>query len=571
MFLSLTGTAARFLNCLSWVAGLALASGAYAQGFVLIASPSAVDFGNTLLGATTTQTVTLSNLNDVGSAAVNVSQLALQNTPASITRSGGTCLATPFALTSGASCTVELSFAPTGVGTQSGFLRVVASTGNFDVAISGTGIVAAPLPTYAPAQLNFGLFQTSGGGSVTQTVTFTNPGSAPLDLLGLSGAVSTSLTSIPYSLRGGSCVSISGSFYVFNTPLAAGASCTLQVSFSSSPTAGNYDATLVLQTGAGNVTVPMIASVGTLVYPLILTPAVITFEPAPDLADTRIVTFSNPAPAVARVSSFNLPAGFVLSGGTCPPVPFNLVPAASCTMVIARLVTTLSASTLKASSYADVPVVASTGNANLRIEIAAQPLVNINFSTQPPSLSLVLNGQMRSTPVTLQVEAGSNVTVEARPQNQGGNGYLFASWSDAGAAAHTVVAQNPGPTLIAIFSATSFVAKLDVDNDGLLNAATDGILILRYLSGVRGAALIADLPIPVNAERRDAAAITAYLDAIRMDLDVDAVGGALPLTDGILIVRHMLGLTGTALTQGAAAAGALPAAQIQSRLDLMRP
>ena len=110
----------------------------------------------------------------------------------------------PFALTSGASCTVELSFAPTGVGTQSGFLRVVASTGNFDVAISGTGIVAAPLPTYAPAQLNFGLFQTSGGGSVTQTVTFTNPGSAPLDLLGLSGAVSTSLTSIPYSLRGGS-------------------------------------------------------------------------------------------------------------------------------------------------------------------------------------------------------------------------------------------------------------------------------------------------------------------------------------------------------------------------------
>ena len=97
------------------------------------------------------------------------------------------------------------------------------------------------------------------------------------------------------------------------------------------------------------------------------------------------------------------------------------------------------------------------------------------------------------------------------------------------------------------------------------------MLVVRYLLGMRGADLIDGLPIPANAERRDAASITAYLDAIGTDLDVDSVGGASAMTDGILIIRYMLGLTGTALTQGTSAVGALPAAQIQSRLELMRP
>ena len=94
---------------------------------------------------------------------------------------------------------------------------------------------------------------------------------------------------------------------------------------------------------------------------------------------------------------------------------------------------------------------------------------------------------------------------------------------------------------------------------------------MRYLSGIRGADLIDGLPIPANAERRDAAAITAYLDAIRANLNVDAVGGALATTDGVLILRYMLGLSDTALTQGATATGAQSPAQIQTTLDSMRP
>ena len=40
------------------------------------------------------------------------------------------------------------------------------------------------------------------------------------------------------------------------------------------------------------------------------------------------------------------------------------------------------------------------------------------------------------------------------------------------------------------------------------------------------------------------------------DFDVDADGQALPLTDGLLMIRHLFGFSGTALTNGAVAAGA---------------
>lgn len=580
MFTSISAALKRIVTLSSGLALFAAASSVFGQGFALIPTPGAVDFGNTLLGSTVNQTVTFSNLNDVGSPAVNVSQLMLQNPLASMSRSGGTCPVTPFAIASGGSCTVELSFAPTVVGLQSTTLQVAADTGNFTVAVSGTGTVAAPLPTFAPAQLNFGLFPVQGGAtSVTQTVTISNPGAAPLDLLGLTGAATSVLpTTDRYQVVGGSCVSYITNpippFYQLNTPLAAGASCTLQVSFVTpyAPIATSYDRSLVLQTAAGSVSIPMIARVGVLIYPIIVSPSVVTFSTAPAPLDSRTVTITNPAPVSANVVSFNLPVGYARTAGTCADTPLTLGAAANCTVIVSRfLPSALAVSDLKAASFIDVPVVATTGNANLRIEVAAQPVVNIVVVTQPAGLRLVVDGQLRATPMTLQVETGTNVTVEARAQNLGGSGYAFASWSDGGVALHTVTAQNAASTLTATFSAIPFVAKLDVDNDGLVNAATDGMLILRYLLGMRGAALIDVLPIPTNAERRDASSIVAYLDAIRADLDVDAAGGASAMTDGMLIVRYMLGLRGTALTQGASAAGALSPLQIQNKLDSLRP
>ncbi len=98
---------------------------------------------------------------------------------------------------------------------------------------------------------------------------------------------------------------------------------------------------------------------------------------------------------------------------------------------------------------------------------------------------------------------------------------------------------NP-PTLDV--DASSGATKYDV--------GTDGLLILRYLFGLTGNSLVAGVVGP-TATRTGAAAITAYLDGIRPFLDIDGNGTADALTDGLLIIRYLSGLTGDALIVGA--------------------
>ena len=53
---------------------------------------------------------------------------------------------------------------------------------------------------------------------------------------------------------------------------------------------------------------------------------------------------------------------------------------------------------------------------------------------------------------------------------------------------------------------------LDVDGDGSADALTDGVLLLRYLFGFRGATLVAGVDLG-GCTRCDATAIEAYLAA----------------------------------------------------------
>ena len=102
-----------------------------------------------------------------------------------------------------------------------------------------------------------------------------------------------------------------------------------------------------------------------------------------------------------------------------------------------------------------------------------------------------------------------------------------------------------------IFEAQFF--NLDVDGNGVADALSDGVLIVRYLFGFTGSTLTAGAVDTVNGTRTDAADIQAYLaDASAGQiLDVDGNGVADALSDGVLIVRYLFGFTGTTLTSGA--------------------
>lgn len=69
------------------------------------------------------------------------------------------------------------------------------------------------------------------------------------------------------------------------------------------------------------------------------------------------------------------------------------------------------------------------------------------------------------------------------------------------------------PTTVTVACGTppSTVATFDIDGDGQMNSATDGLLVLRYLLGMRGAALV-NGALGACASR-DVAAIEAYLAA----------------------------------------------------------
>ena len=95
--------------------------------------------------------------------------------------------------------------------------------------------------------------------------------------------------------------------------------------------------------------------------------------------------------------------------------------------------------------------------------------------------------------------------------------------------------------------------KLDIDasnTQSKYDAQTDGVLIVRYLSGFTGSSLVTGALGP-TATRIDPAVFKAYLDSIRPLLDIDGNGKVDALTDGLLIVRRLLGLSNDALIAGA--------------------
>lgn len=236
---SIAGGRQAIFTASSTTAGVASATvslnGAGLTPAALTITPLQLSFPVTLIGqVSATQTVTVTNS---GQAAI--ANLQLSVTPGFVLDATKTTCAA--ALSGGASCTAGVYFAPSAPGAISGALTAATSSSSpiaATAALSGTGASPPAIMTTPAALVQFG---TTGLGQAAQPVpvTVTNPGALSA-LTGLRLAINAAGITNGFGLSGNTC----------GPTLAAGASCTVNVTFTPSAY-GPLTGTLVASSANG--------------------------------------------------------------------------------------------------------------------------------------------------------------------------------------------------------------------------------------------------------------------------------------------------------------------------------
>ncbi|MEO6911767.1 MAG: choice-of-anchor D domain-containing protein, partial [Edaphobacter sp.] len=193
------------------------------------ASPNTIAFGDTQIGSVSgPMTTTLTAVED---HPVTIST-ANKNSEFGVTTT--LCSATP--------CQIGITFAPTvtGVVADSVIVQDVVTGTSGTIYVRGTG--GFPAVSLSPSTLSFATRNT-GSNSIAQVVTLTNSGNAPLNIstISISGANPADFT------QTSTC---------FNTPIDAGATCTLSISFSPSDV-GNLSAAVQILSDAPPATIDL--------------------------------------------------------------------------------------------------------------------------------------------------------------------------------------------------------------------------------------------------------------------------------------------------------------------------
>ena len=190
-------------------------------------SPTSLSFSNQMVGTTSpAQPVTVSN---TGNANLTISSIAFAGSVTgdfAVAATGTTCSnVSPMAV--GTSCTINVTFTPTIVGSESASLSVSDNItgGPLTVPLSGTGVLL-PAPNVSPTSLSFNS-QLVGTTSTPQPVKVTNTGTVALSISSLT--ISSGWT------QSNNCL----------PSVAGNASCTINVSFQPT-TVGSQTGTLSL-------------------------------------------------------------------------------------------------------------------------------------------------------------------------------------------------------------------------------------------------------------------------------------------------------------------------------------
>ncbi len=382
-------------------------------------TPSALSFGSQLVGSTSgTRSVTLTN---AGGAPLAISKIAVTGANAGDFVESDNCPGGSTSLAANATCSILVSFAPSGAGSRSATVQITDNAGDSPetLALTGSGVPLAPAVSLSPSGLSFGS-QMVGVASGTQSVTLTNSGNAPLSIsnIALTGANA-------------------GDFAQTNTcpvgapALAAGSSCTIAVGFTPGAT-GARSASVQVTDNAGD-SPESVAVSGTGLAPAVsLTPSSLGFgsQLIGSTSTARSVTLTNSGTAPLSLTGIAVAganAGDFAQTNNCPIAPATLATGATCSLSVAFAPTaggSRSASVQIADNAGDSPEsVALTGTGNTpapAVSLAPSSLIFgsqlVGASSSSQSVTLTNSGTAPLSVSGIAV-AGSNAGDFAQTNN----------------------------------------------------------------------------------------------------------------------------------------------------------
>jgi hypothetical protein len=339
--------------------------------------------------ASSAQQATLMN---TGGAALAISSVTITGAGAASFSQTTTC---GTSLAAGMSCTFAVSCTPTAVGTATATLNVnyPSPLAQQSVALSCAATAAlVPQAALTAASANFGTVM-AGTASDVQTFTLSNAGTASLTIssVALGGANPTA-----FALGTSSC----------GTSLAAGASCTVAVTFRP-PSAGSFSAALIVVDAVGTQSSALTGTGAPPAAPLAaLSPATGAFGTVTVGSTSAPVSFTltNGGNAALSITSVNVgganAALFSVTADTCGA---SLAADSSCTITDAFKPTAVGSDTATLSVLDSV----GTQTAALTGTGAAAPVAADFAITATPATQTVVAGSGATYTVSLESSTGT--------------------------------------------------------------------------------------------------------------------------------------------------------------------
>jgi hypothetical protein len=398
-----------------WQIGLGSAGPATAT-----TSPTALNFGNQPVGSTSTPEQL--QVTDTSSTPLQVSNIAITTEFTESDTCSGESIAP------GDTCTVQVSFAPSAVGTQNGTLTLygnLAGGGQLSVSLSGTGIPGAAV-TLTPSAL---CFEATLIGQTTSASCQSGP--APVQVQSIvianSSGVAATLNSISitgdFAIAANTC---GGSLAPANTP---NDSCTVNITFT--PTASGNRTGVLTVSGSSGTQTAQLTGIGQSPATDVLAPQSLSFasQVIGTLSATQQLTLTNNGDQALQSIAVESSTPYFIAANDCGT---TLGGHSSCAILVSFLPTAIGvqsgiltvsdviAQGASSSIHTQTVALAGTGIARAGIASAAPSSLDFGYyavDQTSPVQTITLTNNGISSITGLQAAVTGNFSIQAAPEN----------------------------------------------------------------------------------------------------------------------------------------------------------